>query len=170
MSNPGTMSRDEGIRKLREMIKGVEFCMMTTVDEQGHLHSRPMATNDADEFDGQLWFFTYGRSHKADEVSRNHQVNLSYADPKSQNYVSLSGLAHLVRDKDEIRRRWKPQYKAWFPNGTDEPDIALLRVDVEKAEYWDAPSSTVAHVMGLIQTQVLGRQPDTGENRQVSLQ
>jgi general stress protein 26 len=159
------MNREDGIRKVRDLIRGITFCMLTTVDGQGRLHSRPMAVSNPDEFDGQLWFFTYGRSHKCADVDRNHQVNCAFADPNDQTYVSVSGDASLVRDRDEIRRRWKPQYNAWFPNGVDEPDLALLRVTVERAEYWDSPSSLVAHAIGFVRTQVFGQEPDPGENK-----
>src|SRR5206468_213481 len=100
-----TMNREEGIRKVRDLIQDITFCMLTTVGEEGRLHSRPMAVNNAVEFDGQLWFFTYGRAHKCAEVDRNHQVNCAFADTKGQTYVSISGEAMLVRDRDEIRRR-----------------------------------------------------------------
>jgi len=164
-----TMNRDEGIAKIRELIREIEFCMLTTVDDEGRLHSRPMAASNPGEFDGDLWFFTYGRSHKGYEVGQNRQVNCAFAHPGRQSYVSASGKASLVRDRDEIRRRWKAPYAAWFPDGVDEPDLALLRVDVETAEYWDSPSSVVAHAIALVKTQVLGQRPDPGDNKVVNL-
>ena len=69
------MNGDEGVAKIRELIKEIEFCMLTTVDDEGRLHSRPMAASNPGEFNGDLWFFTYGRSHKGYEVSQNRQVN-----------------------------------------------------------------------------------------------
>ena len=96
-------------------------------------------------------------------------MNCAFAHPGRQSYVSASGKASLVRDRDEIRRRWKAPYAAWFPDGVDEPDLALLRVDVETAEYWDSPSSVVAHAIALVKTQVLGQCPDPGDNKVVNL-
>ena len=170
MANIEEMGRDEGIKKIRALIKDIQFCMLTTMDAEGRLHSRPMAATDVDEFDGQLWFFTYAHSHKTADVNRNHQVNCAYADPNRQTYVSIAGDARLVRDRDEIRRRWKPQYKAWFQNGVDDPEVALLHVTVEKAEYWDAPSNPVATAVGFVKTQVFGGSPNVGENKVVNLQ
>jgi general stress protein 26 len=165
-----TMNRAEGVAKIRELIKEIEICMLTTVDDiDGRLHSRPMAVSNPGEFDGDLWFFTYGRSHKGYDVGQNRQVNCAFAHPGRQSYVSASGKASIVRDRDEIRRRWKAVYAAWFPSGVDEPDLALLRVDVETAEYWDSPSSVVAHAIALVKTQVLGQRPDLGENKVVNL-
>lgn len=165
------VSRDEALAKMRGLIKGIDFAMLTTVDPtDGTLRSRPMSTNGDVEFDGDVWFFTYASSHKVDEIEAEPQVNVSYAEPAKQNYVSLSGRARLVRDPEKIRQLWKPELKAWFPKGPDEPDIALLKVSVEKAEYWDSPSGLVAHAAGLLKATLTGRTPDVGENEKLGQQ
>jgi general stress protein 26 len=166
----GPMNREQGVEKLREMIKDLPLCMLTTRDESGSLHSRPMAASEAGDFDGDLWFFTYASSHKTSEINGDRQVNASFADVRHQNYVSMSGIAEVVRDRDEIKRRWKPQFKAWFPKGLEEPDIALLKVTVEKAAYWDAPAGLIPYAIALFQTQVLKQQPNVGETRTVQVQ
>ena len=159
--------RDAHIARLRELIKDIDFAMLTTVDDDGSLRSRPMSANKEVEFDGDLWFFTYASSHKVDEIEREHQVGVSFADPKTQRYVSLSGRASLVRDKRTIEALWKPELKAWFPAGTDEPNIALLKVSVHKAEYWDAPSSIAAHVFSLVKAAATGTPAAPGENEKI---
>jgi general stress protein 26 len=161
-------TRTEEIEKLNEMIRDIEFAMLTTVDEDGTLRSRPMATQQ-NEFDGDLWFFTYGSSHKIDEINREHQVNVTYAAPDRQRYVSLSGVAQLVRDRAKMEQLWNPVLKAWFPKGLDEPDIALLKINVTKAEYWDSPSSTVAHAVGMIKALATGTPYEAGENEKINL-
>lgn len=138
-------ARSEGVRKLGEMIKDIEFAMLTTVDEDGTLRSRPMATQQA-EFDGDLWFFTRASAPKVDEVEHDHRVNLSYSKPEDQRYISVSGTARMMRDRAKIKELWSPALKAWFPKGVDDPDIALLKVSVERAEYWDSSSSTMTHI------------------------
>ena len=84
---------EEPLEKLRDLVKGIDFGMLTTVDEDGSLRSRPMSTNGEVEFDGDLWFFTYGNSHKVDEIRRERHVNVSFADPKRNTYISMSGTA-----------------------------------------------------------------------------
>ena len=145
-----TLTQDEKLAKLREIVKAVDICMLTTVDERGELHSRPMSNNRDVEFDGDLWFFTYGSSHKVDEVGRTPKVNASFSDPDAQKYASLTGRAEVVRDRAKIEELWQPHLKAWFPDGVDTPDIALLKVTVERAEYWDGSQSFVAHAVSLI--------------------
>ncbi len=160
---------NQEIKKLRELVKDIDFGMLTTVDEDGTLHSRPMSTNGEIEADGTLWFFTYASTHKVDEIERNHQVNVSFASPEKQRYVSMSGTAQLVKDRNKIQELWKPELKAWFPKELDEPDIALLKVDVQKAEYWDAPSSFVAHTIGLVKAIATGEKASSGENEKITL-
>jgi general stress protein 26 len=164
-----TMTREEKLGKLREIVKAVDICMLTTVDERGDLHSRPMSNNREIEFDGDLWFFTYGSSHKADEVGRVPKVNAGFADVGAQQYASLSGRAEVVRDRAKIEELWLPQLKAWFPEGVETPDIALLKVTVERAEYWDGSQSVVAHAFSLVSSLVSGEPAQLGENEKIDL-
>ena len=162
-------TQDDRLAKLREIVKAVDICMLTTVDERGDLHSRPMSNNREVEFDGDLWFFTYGSSHKVDEVNRVSKVNASFADVDNQTYASLSGEAEVVRDRAKIEELWKPHLKAWFPEGVDTPGIALLKVSVDKAEYWDSSQSRVAHAVSLVSSLVTGEPAQPGENEKIDL-
>ncbi|MBH8576539.1 pyridoxamine 5'-phosphate oxidase family protein [Nostocaceae cyanobacterium CENA369] len=133
--------RDQQIQKLRELIADIDSGMLTTVDDNGSLHSCPMSTNGQITSDGVLWFFIYGSSHKATEIEHNQQVNVSFVSPDRQRYISVSGTAQLVKDRNKMQEQWKPQLQTWFPKGLDEPDIALLKVTMDKADYWDGQSS-----------------------------
>lgn len=161
------MTRESDYEKLREMIKDIDLCMLTTVDESDDLHSRPMSLNgDVDE-NGNLWFFTSSNSHKASEIERTPNVNVSFIDTDQQHYVSISGDAELVQDKQKIKELWKPILKAWFPDGPDQADIALLKVKVKKAEYWDTPSSTIAQAISFVSAIFSGKQVEMGENKKL---
>src|SRR5690606_15197283 len=129
------------------MIKDVKIAMMTTVDTDGTLHSRPMYCMDADEH-GDLWFFTQIQSPKMTEISRDGDVNLGYADTSKQSYVSIAGKAEIVRDKAKLKEKWSEPVRTWFPEGVDDPTISLIRVHPVKGEYWDSPSSTMVHLYG----------------------
>ena len=162
-------NHSEDLARLREMVKDIDFCMLTTVDESGDLHSRPMSVNGEIDADGDLWFFTYGNSHKVVEIGKTPKVNASFAKPEDFRFVSMSGTAQLVRDRAKIEELWKPQFKAWFPEGTDTPDIALLRINVEKAEYWDSPSSKIAQAFHFVSALVTGKEMEGGENKKLNL-
>jgi general stress protein 26 len=151
------------------MIKDIDFCMLTTIDEQGDPHSRPMSSNGDIDPDGDLYFFTNASSHKVSEVAQSPKVNVSFADPENQRYLSVTGLASLVRDREKINELWRPEFKMWFPKGKDDPDIALLRVNLEKGEYWDSPSSSIGYALSFVSSLVTGKQPDFGENKKVNM-
>lgn len=157
----------DDLQKLRELVKDIDFCMLTTVDEAGDLHSRPMSSNGDIDPDGDIWFFTSASSHKVSEIEKLPKVNVSFADPDNQHYVSISGTAQLVRDQNKIEELWRPEFKMWFPEGKDDPDVALLRVSLEKAEYWDSPSSTVGFMLNFVSSLVTGKETDHGENKKL---
>ncbi len=161
----------EALQKLGHLIADIQFAMLTTVEPDGSLRSRPMATHQdkSGQFDGILYFFTKGDAPKADEVRQDQHVALSYSSPEQSKYVSISGTALVLRDKKKEAELWDPKYKAWFPQGLDDPDLALLRVTVEKAEYWDTPSSTVAHAIGLVKALATGKPYHPGDHEKISL-
>jgi general stress protein 26 len=159
--------REDDLQKLREMVKEIDFCMLATVDENGDLHSRPMSSNGDIDPDGDIWFFTSASSHKVNEIEKRPKVNISFADPDNQRYISISGTAQLVRDRKKIDELWRPEFKMWFPEGKDDPEIALLRVGLEKAEYWDSPSSTVGYVLNFVSSLVTGKEADYGANKKM---
>ena len=164
-----TTERDDHIKQLGKLIKDVKIAMLTTREADGTLRSRPMTTQQF-EFDGDLWFFIGASSSAVKEVQHENNVNLSYANPDDTAYVSASGTAQLVRDQAKIKELWNPILKAWFPQGLDDPDLALLKVHVTQAEYWDAPSSTLVQIAGFVKAIATGkRADDIGENEKIDL-
>lgn len=155
------------VRKLAEVIQGIKVAMLTTVCEDGTLRSRPMATQDH-EFDGTLWFFTRDDTAKVSEVRREEHVNLSYVDANSHRYVSVSGRATLSRDHQKMATLWTPAHRAFFPQGLDEPEIALLRVEVDSAEYWDSPGGVLVKLVGFM-TALAGRPQVPGESHKLEI-
>jgi general stress protein 26 len=109
------------------------------------------------KIDDALWFLTDHDSPKIEEIQSAQHVNLAYSDPKSQKYVSVSGVAHEVRDREIVKELWNPMYKAWFPNGPEDPNVVALRVDVESAEYWDAPNNKIVYAIGLAKAAMTGQ-------------
>ena len=160
--------RETDLEKLRAMVKDIDFCMLTTVDENGDPHSRPMSANGDIDPNGDIWFFTAASSHKVSEISKLPKVNVSFADPDNQHYVSITGTAELVRDPKKIDELWRPEFKMWFPEGKNDPEVALLKVNLEKAEYWDSPSSTIGFALDFVSSLVTGKEADSGENKKLN--
>lgn len=161
-------THSEAIKKIDELIQGKQIAMLTSITQEGHFHARPMAVLEMD-FDGNVWFFTNKDAPKVDQIGSEPRVNVAYSDPSNQDYVSLSGKAHLVVDKSLNEKYWKPQFEAWFPDGLDDPQLALLKIEVDGAEYWDSPSSTVAHIKGFIQSKITGEQAPVGDHAKVAI-
>jgi general stress protein 26 len=157
------------VERFTEMIQDIKFAMLATVASDGAIRSRPMATLES-KFDGDLWFFTEDDSPKIDEIVQEHHVCLSYAEPAKQKYVSVSGLASVVRDRDRARELWTPAAKAWFPRGVDDPHLALLRVRVQNVEYWDSPSSKMVQLFGFAKAVVTGKRlENAGEHKKIEV-
>ena len=155
--------RQQQLSKLGELIKDIRVAMLTTVDGDGSLRSRPMAASQQ-VFEGELWFFTGADAPKVEEAQQRRQVNVSFADPEHQNYVSVSGTASLVRDRQKMEELWSSWFRTWFPRGLDEPHLALLKVEAEKAEYWDAAASAMVQLYGVVKATLTGKAPPAGEH------
>jgi general stress protein 26 len=154
---------DAGMQKLADLIDETGIAMLTTEESDGTLRSRPLATLEMDS-EGKLWFFTAMSSGKVSEIDQHRKVNLSYADVDDQNYVSISGHARLFRDQDKMNQLWTPWLEPWFPNGLNDPDLGLLEVTVEQAEYWDAPASRMQRMFGLAKALSTGKTEALGEH------
>jgi general stress protein 26 len=161
-----TISQD--IDHLQNLIRGIRIAMMTTVCKDGSLCSRPMATQEP-QFDGGLWFFTKADSAKAGEIEEEGQVNLTYENPLESVFVSLSGRATLVQDRQQIENLWTEDLRAWFPEGLNDPQLAMLRVDVCRWAYWDARPSGITGHSGCLNDTPAELIPDIGDHRRVDL-
>lgn len=158
----------ESVERLRDIIKDVKICMLTTTEADGSFRARPMGIQGT-EFDGDLWFFTKEHSDKVEEIQKDRQVGVSISEPKGQRYVSLSGTANLVNDKEKMKELWSPLYKAWFPDGLEDPELALLKVTVNGGEYWDSPASPVVYLFGAAKAALTGKEFHPGEHGKVDL-
>src|ERR1700722_4756021 len=140
------LSGVEGQKKISELVKGIHIAMLTTVAKDGTMSSRPMAIQD-EPFNGTLWFLTRSTSEKIDEIQQDQYVTLTFTEPKDSKYITLKGRASVDQNRAKIKELWNPLYKAWFPRGQDDPEIAVLRIDVSEADFWEANSSKL--IMGV---------------------
>ncbi len=160
-------SREEAVKRIGELIKDIRIAMLTTVAPDGSLHSRPMASQDT-PFNGEVVFLTREDSGKVDEIKEDAEVNLCYSDAKSS-YVTMSGRASLSNDRALIAALWTPSYKAWFPEGQEDPRIRVLRIRVDQAEYWDAPASALVRNVQILARAATGGKTPVGDHAKVSL-
>jgi general stress protein 26 len=129
------------IGKVATMMRDLDFCMLTTRDDDGGLHARPMSNNGEVEFDGDVWFFSDADSRKVREIEAEPRVELSYADPKTYRFISMSGEASIVRDRAKKRELWIEELERWFDGGPESDDIVLIKVTPSVVEYWNGEDS-----------------------------
>lgn len=163
-----TQEHKDSVKTLKKKIDGIKIAMLTTEEPDGSLRSRPMATNEMQD-DGTLWFFTREFDPKVNEVNQNHKINLSYSDPDNNLYVSISGEAFLNTDKNKIEELWQPHLKAWFPKGKDDPEISLLKISPQKAEYWDSESSNMVLIFNIAKSILKGEKHEARDNKKINL-
>ncbi|MEA5515320.1 pyridoxamine 5'-phosphate oxidase family protein [Nodularia sp. UHCC 0506] len=132
---------EQQIQKLRELIADINCGMLTTIDQNGSLHSCPMYKSGDINSENAIWFFTSANTQKVNDIKRNHQVNVSFTSPNQQQYISVSGTAELIKDRNKMQAQWQPELQTWLPKGLEEPDLVLLKVNIHKVDYWDSPSS-----------------------------
>ncbi len=156
-----------GQDKLTELIKDIKFAMFTTHKVQGHLHSRPMTTQNKRIDDDSLWFFMSRSGDPVAEFQGDDQVNVSYANPGSDTYVSVSGTAHVVDDRAKKQALWNTAAEAWFKGGIDDPDLALVQVKIEHADYWDVKENKLVQLYKMAAAAMTGKPPKMGEHGHV---
>lgn len=154
------------LQEVADLVHEIKFAMMTTEEADGTLRSRPMATMEMDAA-GNLWFFTALSSPKIDEAEQHRQINLSYARPDKQDYLSVSGTVEILHDKEKMRALWSTWVKPWFPQGLDDPNLVLLKVRITEAQYWLAPGGAVKRLYGLAKGVITGNTDALGRSGKV---
>lgn len=160
------MAEERDISKVTDIINGARIGMVTTVNEQGALVSRPLAVQDVKD-DGDMWFFTGLGTSQVAHVRNDPRVNVSFG--KNTEWVSVAGNAEVVTDRQIIRDMWNQTVEAWFPDGPETPEVCLLRVDSESAEYWTSPGGTAATVLQWVKSKVTHSRMSLGESGTVDL-
>jgi general stress protein 26 len=163
------------IDELHELIQQIKTAMFTTRRPDGRLVSRPMATQKRDPI-ADLWFVTDVESHKLDELENDPNISLGYFDSGSYEWVSVSGTARISTDREQIRRLYQPDWKAWFGSidevrdgGPNDPRLALVLVDADSVIYMKQDKPKPVVLFEVLKGMVTGQRPDTGETRRLDL-
>jgi general stress protein 26 len=153
--------------KLCRLIRDIQVALLTTVDREGRFHTRPVQTLQVEE-DRTLWFFTDWSSPKVDELHHDVRVSLGYANPVKNVYVAVSGSGTLLRDVKKAKQLWHIGQRAYYPEGPEDERLALLRVFIERAEYWIAPGR-VSYLVAAATAVATGTPAGViGENRTIT--
>lgn len=134
-----SFDRQEGLDKMVEMVESINVCMfLTRLDDTNHV--RPMATAKA-EPNGTLWFFSNTGSLKMNDLKKSSDVQLLYSHPGKNSYLDILGTATIENSREKVEEYWTPLAKEWFPGGKDDPELCLIKVEVDSAYHWDSSSS-----------------------------
>lgn len=161
-----TAEQNVGMEKVSKLINNIQIGMLTTHDKNGNLVSRPMAVMQIDD-EGNLWFLTKEHTAKTEQIDRNYKVNVNFSDKSDASYVSVSGTAEELQDRAKIEELWSPMAKPWFPEGKDDPELSILKVHTETAEYWDSSSSRMVRLFEMARAALTGDTYQEGENKLV---
>ena len=153
------------IEKLYDLLKDFSAVMLITMGGPTGCHARPMAVARVDK-NTDLWLFTSRDSEKVREIEADARVQVHGQDGRT-NCVVFTGRATVVEDRAMIREIWKPAFKVWFPNGADDPNIVLLHVTGEQAEYWDnTGANRFRYLYQSVKALVKGTTPEIKEGEQ----
>ncbi|MBY6347369.1 pyridoxamine 5'-phosphate oxidase [Providencia rettgeri] len=167
---------ESSFEQLQEMIKDIRFAMFVTHAEGGQLHAWPMTTQQAKmssehevhEHD-KLWFFMARSSKVVNNLVANPHVNISYAEPRTDTYVSVSGMASVVESMNQKERFWNTLVEAWYEEGITDPDVALVCVQIESAEYWSVREGKLAQAGKMLKATLMGeRLTEIGEHGKIT--
>jgi len=157
------------LAKLYEHIDDIEIAMMTTRRLDGHLQSRAMATQKHAE-GADLWFVTLDGGQKLRDLEADPHINLSYYKDRTREWVSVSGIARITRDRQKIHELYAPDWKAWFPKGGDprdgteeDPRMVLIGVDVHAAAFLEVNKPQPGVLYEVVKGFLTGSTPDIGE-------
>ena len=161
------------LAKLYEHIDDIEIAMMTTRRADGHLQSRAMATQKRAS-GADLWFVTLEGTPKLSDLHEDPHVNLSYYKDRTREWVSVSGIASVSRDRGTIHELWAPDWQAWFPkegdplHGTkDDPRMVLIGVDVHAAAFLEVNKPQPVVLYEVVKGFFTGSTPEIGEMHHV---
>jgi general stress protein 26 len=169
----GEVSVKSELSRLYEHIDDIEIAMLTTRRTDGHLQSRAMATQRrADGAD--LWFVALEGTQKLADIEADPHVNLAYYKDRTREWISVSGIAHMTRDRGKIRELYAPDWKLWFPDegdarhGTaDDPRMVLIGVDIHAAVFLEVNKPQPVVLFEVIKGWVTGSEPNIGEMHEV---
>lgn len=153
---------------LWELIKDIRFGMFTHRHADGILHAHPLTTlNKSIDEAGVLYFFVSRKSELGQRIGQDGNVNVAYANPDSDRYISVSGQARISEDMATKERLFNALTKAWFPGGASDPDLELIEVQIRHAEYWNVKESKVTQLFKMAKSAITGAQPHIGEHKEL---
>ena len=155
-------------QSLWKLIKDIKFGMLSHRHGDGSMHAHPLTTQNHSLEPGEpLYFFVSKKTEVGQRLRADGNCCISYADLKEDRWVSVSGHAIVSEDLDTKKKLFNALAKAWFPGGAEDPDLELIAVTIQHAEYWDIQESKTTQLFKMATATVTGDKPDMGEHREM---
>ena len=162
MENTKNLTSNEGIEKLRELVKAIDICLFSThIKRKNGATFRPMSAQEVDD-EGNIWFFSGIDSDKNREIQEDNFVQLAFSHPSKSSYLVVDGEAEISTDREKIEELWSPLIKTWFQEGKDDPNISLIKVNTQNAYYWDTDGNRMINFLKMLASVATGSDLVTG--------
>ena len=79
-------------------------------------------------------------------AAESNRAIATFTSKRTLPFATIHGTVTLDTDWAVIDRLWNRYVAAWYEGGKDDPKLALLRLDPERAEIWADASSILAGV------------------------
>jgi len=156
------LSGDEAFQKVKELLAKFPIAFMVTIAD-GNFTARPIGiVGDQAKFDGTLWFITDKRSRKVAAIEKGAMTTLLFQNDKEGAYLHLTGRAAVVEDRARLEELYTTLQRTWFPKGLDDPDITLVKFEVEEGNYWDSHDSYIRLALAFARSIVTGEPGKSG--------
>jgi general stress protein 26 len=167
------MATNNELQTFFDLVDDIKIAMLTTRRPDGHLESRAMATQKR-AAGADLWFVTLEGARKLRDIQSDPHVNLSYYKDRTNEWISVSGIATVSRERAKIHELYAPDWKAWFPeegdsrHGTpDDPRMVLIGVDVHAAVFLEVNKPRPVVLFEVVKGFLTGDMPDVGEMHRI---
>lgn len=152
---------NEAVKKFKEIVDHQGICMMVTDLKADIAKSRPMSVAEVDD-SGAFWFLTLRTSHKYMELAKDPRVDLYFANPSAQEFLSVNGTVEFLNDRERIKELFSKWAEAWVPQGAEDPDLRLMKVTPEEGYYWDTKDGKIMAGIKILAAMVTGSKDDGG--------
>lgn len=149
MSDVKNLQQQDAIKKLQDLTEEIKVCMFCTYTKEQQMECAPMTTQKTD-VSGNIWFISDQNSDRNRDLLQNKNVDLLYAHPGKESFVSVHGTAEIIYDKQVIKEMWSPLAKAWFKEGKDDPNVSIIKVTPAEGKYWDTKNGKMISFLKMI--------------------
>lgn len=167
-NNYETLTDYEAVSKIKEIVDKAQTCFFCTMLPNGEINSRPMSVQQVDD-EGNLWFLSAEDSHKNMEVTLEPKVKLFFQGSTHSDFLELTGVAHISRDRQKIKELWEFVIKTWFTEGIDDPRITVIKISPNDGYYWDTKHGNAIAGIKMMFGAMIGKTLDDSIEGQLKL-